>query len=81
MYHATSPVKVVQMILILVFNSCFLAQSLVGHGLNRKNESQVFGVLSEAEALRGLGGGSRGAARSRMTSVLLLWLMRRSMTR
>ncbi len=37
-----SPVKVVQMILILVFNSCFLAQSLVGHGLNRKNESKVF---------------------------------------
>ena len=38
-----SPVKVVKMILIFVFKSCFLGQSLVGHGLNWKNEEKVIG--------------------------------------
>ena len=38
-----SPVKVVKMILIFVFKSRFLGQSLVGHGLNRKNEEKVIG--------------------------------------
>ncbi len=39
-----SPVKVLKMILIFIFNSRFLGESLVRHGLNRKNESKVIGA-------------------------------------
>ncbi len=57
------------MILLFVFNSCFFCQSLVGHGLNRKNESKAICDLAKrGTAWSAFAGAARsafaGAARS-----------------